>query len=142
MGLLGHTLLGLSAAMMSGDLFLAQTQELCCVVVKNVSLLLGTQETRRLNGLDRHTDGLRPLHLVGTEHNALRKTRFNEGAEMVIKGVSIDDPCDRRNIAVKLRILVGYRDPFLREGEAGIFDEESEIRMTGKHILEQQRITC
>lgn len=100
------------------------------------------QETRRLNGLDCHTDRFRPLHLIGAEHNAFRKARFNESAEMVIKGVSIDDPRGCRNLAVKLRILVGYRDPFLSEREAGIFDEESEVRMTGKHILEQQRITC
>ena len=51
-------------------------------------------------------DGLRPPHLVGTEHQAFRQARFNKRAQMGIKGSAINDPGSRRHLAVQVRILV------------------------------------
>src|SRR5713226_3773197 len=46
------------------------------VVVKDVPLLFRRQKIGRLDGIDRQTDGLRPFHLIRTEHQAIAESRL------------------------------------------------------------------
>jgi hypothetical protein len=53
---------------------------------------------------------LGPSHLVGAKHQALSEAGANEGLDVAVKRSARDDPSDRRQITVELRILIHHRD--------------------------------
>ena len=124
----------------SDNLFLAQIKELRSVVVEQVGLLLGAQEIRRLDRLNRHVDRLRPDHLVRAEHDSLAETGAHEAPEMIQECLMLDNPRDGRHVAIELRVLVHHRDHFRRERKPAVLHEQAEVRMSHEHFFQQNGI--
>src|SRR4029453_6904261 len=80
--------------MVSRDVFLAETQQACGVVIENVSFLLLRQERRLLDRFNRFADLLRPAHLIRSEHPPLPQTRPNQCLQVVVESRAWEQAAD------------------------------------------------
>src|SRR5687767_3797779 len=107
------------------------------VVVEDVSLLLRGQVIGFLDRFDRLVNLFGPSHLVGAKHQALPEAGANESLDISVKRSARDDPRNRRQIAVELRILIHHGDHLVEERVTAILDEHSEFPMSNQHLLEE-----
>ncbi len=91
---------------MVGDLVRGQPQEAGRVLVEDVRLLLRGEKLYRLERVHGAPDGLRPHHLVRAEHDPLAQAGPQEALEVVQEGLVLDNPGDRGDVAIQLRVMV------------------------------------
>src|SRR5918994_3106412 len=125
--------------MVTGDLFLAQAQKSCGVVIEDIALLRLRQEWRLFDRLDGWLDDARPDHLVGAKHDAVTVTRFDDLLQIPIEGGPRFGVHDARDIDIDLRVCEQQSAQIGNEWISGVHDVDTQTRMPHEHFLQSQR---
>src|SRR5262249_47731820 len=88
--------------------------------------------------LYRQIDCLRPLPLVGAEHDSAAKPRVEQGTQVGVEGLPWKYPRDGRHICVHVRVLSHQGYCLAQERISGILNIEPKIRMRSYNVFEKQ----
>lgn len=116
--------------------FVSKSQKPSGISAEDIAFLV-FGEKRGGGSADCYTEGFGPLHIVGSIHDTLRKTRLDNATQICMKLGLGQTPIDNGDIQIDLRMCVEQTEQFVQEGPSRVTDIDPHFGMTDKHIFQE-----